>query len=163
MKATTVLLLSYALACSGALALPPSPVLADLNSLKVKKFIVRTDQISAPLRGALAKTFHQKALQLGNPKDLIGGAVTYTGDPERLAPYRRLIFVFETQRYAYIYYEKGDPELSAICLIYDISVPDHPQFVWGGGDLHRPFARNPSDVRERVVRRKLWDDKPYIW
>lgn len=145
------------------LAAPPQGPLTELNSSNAGKVTVRVDELSLPLRKSLAKTFHQKILQLGNPGDLIGGAVTYTGDPARFAPYRRLIFAFETQHYAFVYYESGDPELSASCLIFDITNAQHPRFVWGGADLHRPFARNLSELRTRLARGKLWDDKPYIW
>lgn len=163
MKGTKIILFICAVGCSNLCALPPSGAVADLKALKPIKVVTRVDQLSAPLRKSLARTFHQKTLQLGNPGDLIGGAVTYRGDPARLAPYRRLIFAFETQRHAFVYYESGDPELSASCLIYDTTNSSHPRFVWGGADLHRPFARNPSELRARISGGKLWDDKPYIW
>jgi hypothetical protein len=164
MKAATMFsAFCFAGVCSNVIAGPPPAALAELKLLKLSKLMVRVDQIPSPLREVLAKTFHQKVLKLGNPQDLIGGAVTYTGDPARFAPYRRLIFAFETQRYAFVYYESGDPELSASCLIFDITNSQHPRFIWGGADLHRPFARNPLELRERIARGKLWDDKPYIW
>jgi hypothetical protein len=124
---------------------------------------LKVDQLPVPLRNSLGRTFHQKVLQLGNPRDLIGGAVTYTGDAARFAPHRRLIFAFNTQRYAFVYYEKGDPELGAACLIFDTTKLEHPRLVWGGVDLDRPFARNVSELRTRITHGKLWDDHPYIW
>jgi len=163
MKACTLVLTWFAVSSAGLLGAPPAPALTELNSSKLTKFMVRTDQLPSPLRRALAKTFHQNDLKLGNPGELVGGSVTYTGDPARSAPYRRLIFAFETQRYAYVYYQKGDPENGAACLIFDITDARRPRFVWGGADLETHFARNPSELRNRIQHGKLWDDHPYIW
>jgi hypothetical protein len=63
-------------------------------------------------------------VKVANPSDLIGGAVTYTGDPARSAPYRRLVFAFETPSFYVVYYQKGDPENAHATLIF--SKRDHP-------------------------------------
>lgn len=146
-----------------ATAAPPPDVMKELTSGNLRMIGRRVDDIGPELRAALAKTFHQRRLELGNPNAAIGGAVTYTGDPARSAPYRRLIFAFKTLNYAFVYYESGDPELSASCLVFDAQVQNEPRLVWGGADLKRPFARNPSELRIRIRNGKLFDDHPYVW
>src|SRR4051812_30504089 len=83
-------------AVSTVSAVPPQSLRQELTHLQVLRKISTVAAMPAPLKASLTKTFHQNSLQLGNPSGLVGGAVTYTGDPARNAPYRRLLFAFET-------------------------------------------------------------------
>jgi hypothetical protein len=143
-------------------ALPEGP-LKELMSGKIKKTITHVAGMPPPLQRALAKTFHQECLELADPGHMIGGSVTYTNDPARLAPHRRLIFAFETEKHAFIYYESGDPENSPACVVFDIEDPQSPRFVWGGADMKRPFAKNPRQLRAKILGAKLADNYSFIW
>jgi len=144
-----------------ASALPPQSVRQELTHLQVLRTISTVAAMPAPLKASLTKTFHQKSLQLGNPSDLIGGAVTYTGDPARNAPYRRLIFAFETPSFYVVYYQHGDPENAQSALV--LTKQDHPpRLAWGGADLNAA-ARSPHELATRILKGKVWDDRPYIW
>jgi hypothetical protein len=162
-KASYLLLFSLAsIEATQALALPPRQVREELANLKVMHTLPGVGTFPAALKTSLAKTFHQRLLELGNPSDLIGGAVTYTGDPARSAPYRRLVFAFETPSFYVVYYKKGDPENAHAALVF--TKPNHaPRLVWGGGDLNTAAARSPHELATRILKGKLWDDKPYIW
>jgi hypothetical protein len=141
--------------------LPPAELRQELTQLHRVPTITSVGALPAPLKTSLAKTFHQKSLQLGNPSDLIGGSVTYTGDPARNAPYRRLVFAFETDNFYIVYYEHGDPENAQSALAF--TKRDHsPKLAWGGADL-KSRARSPQEVATRILKGKLWDDHPYIW
>src|SRR5690348_15710543 len=105
-------------AVSTASALPPPSVHQKLTHLQVLRTMRTVAAIPVPLKASLAETFHQKSLQLGNPSDLIGGSVTYTGDPARNAPCRRLLFAFETPTFYVVYYQHGDPENAQSALVF---------------------------------------------
>jgi hypothetical protein len=144
-----------------ASALPSPEVRQELEHLQVMRSLPSVGTLPAPLKTSLAKTFRQKSLQLGNPSDLIGGAVTYTGDPARFAPYRRLIFAFETSSFYVVYYQHGDPENAQSALVF--TKRHHPpRLAWGGADLKNP-AKSPQELAKRILKGKVWDDKPYIW
>jgi hypothetical protein len=148
-------------AATHALASPPSQLRQELAQLHGARSITSVAALPSALKASLAKTFQQKSLQLGNPSGLIGGSVTYTGDPARNAPYRRLVFAFETPSFYIVYYEHGDPENAQSALAF--TKRDHPpKLAWGGADLN-PRARSPHAVATRILEGKLWDDKPYIW
>ena len=148
-------------AASTASALPPPSVRQELTHLQVLRRISTVAAMPAPLKASLAKTFHQKSLQLGNPSDLIGGAVTYTGDPARNAPYRRLLFAFETPSFYVVYYQHGDPENAQSALVF--TKRNHPpKLAWGGADLKNP-AKSPQELAQRILKGKVWDDEAYIW
>ena len=151
------------LECSNLFGALPQEPLLELKSGKIKRTMTKVEDIPAPLRTALAKTFQQNSLELGNPHDRIGGSVTYTGDPSRRAASRRLIFAFETKQYAFVYYESGDPENSAACLVFSVSNPQSPRFVWGGADMKKPFAKSPAQLRAKILHGKLPDNFPFIW
>ena len=157
-----LLLISLAfIPAATAFALPPPHVREELAKLHVVRSVSSVGALPAPLRTSLAKTFHQKSLELGNPSDLIGGAVTYTGDPARNAPYRRLIFAFETPSFYVVYYQHGDPENAQSALVF--TKQGHPpKLAWGGADLNAA-ARSPHELATRILKGKVWDDKPYIW
>jgi hypothetical protein len=149
-------------AATRASATPPAQLRQELAQVTRRAQIVTSvAALPAPLKASLAKTFHQKSLQLGNPSDLIGGSVTYTGDPARNAPYRRLVFAFETPSFYVVYYEHGDPENSQSALAFTKS-HHPPKFAWGGADL-KSRARSPREIATRILKGKVWDDKPYIW
>jgi hypothetical protein len=158
-----LLLFSFAsVEATEALALPPRQVREELANLKVKHTLPRVGTLPSPLKTSLAKTFHQRSLELGNPSDLIGGAVSYTGDPARSAPYRRLVFAFETPNFYVVYYQKGDPENAHATLIF--TKRDYPpKLAWGGADLKTDAAGSPHELATRILKGKVWDDKPYIW
>src|SRR5437868_5203612 len=139
------LLLSLILiAASEVSAVPPPQVRQELVHLQVVRSLPSVQALPTPLKKSLAKTFHQKSLQLGNPSDLIGGAVTYTGDPARNAPYRRLVFAFETPSFYVVYYQHGDPENAQSALVF--TKQDHPpRLAWGGADLNAA-ARSPHEL-----------------
>jgi hypothetical protein len=148
-------------AATTASALPPPSVRQELTHLQLLRTISTVAAMPAPLRASLAKTFHQKSLQLGNPSDLIGGAVTYTGDAARNAPYRRLLFAFETPSFYVVYYQHGDPENAQSALVF--TKRNHPpKFAWGGADL-KNAAKSPHELAQRILKGKVWDDAAYIW
>jgi hypothetical protein len=139
----------------------PPQVRQELAHLQIVRSLPNVGALPLRLQTSLAKTFHQKSLQLGNPSDLIGGAVTYTGDPARNAPYRRLVFAFETPSFYVVYYQHGDPENAQSALVFT-KRDRPPRLAWGGADLKAP-ARSPTELAERILKGKVWDDKPYIW
>src|SRR5438132_404721 len=148
-------------AASSASALPPPPVRQELAHLQVLRTMSALGAMPAPLKASLTKTFHQKSLQLGNPSDLIGGAVTYTGDLARNAPYRRLLFAFETPSFYVVYYQHGDPENAQSALVF--KKRNHPpKLAWGGADLKNP-VKSPQELAQRILKAKVWDDEAYIW
>jgi hypothetical protein len=157
-----ILLVSLALVpAARASASPPPQVREELANLRVVRTLSRVPALPAPLKTSLAKIFHQKSLELGNPSDLIGGSVTYTGDPARNAPYRRLLFAFETPSFFVVYYQHGDPENAYSALVF--TKQDHsPKLAWGGADLNAA-AQSPQELATRILKGKVWDDKPYIW
>jgi hypothetical protein len=155
-------LLGLALIASSDTSASPSPqVRQELANLQVVRSFPNVRTLPALLKTSLAKTFHQKSLALGNPSDLIGGAVTYTGDPARFAPYRRLVFAFETPIFYIVYYQHGDPENAQSALIFS-KRDKPPKLAWGGADL-QSAARSPQELVKRILKGKVWDDKPYIW
>jgi hypothetical protein len=149
------------IAAAKASALPPPEVRQELTQLHVVRNLPSVQTLPATLKTSLTKTFHQKSLQLGNPSDLIGGAVTYTGDPARFAPYRRLVFAFETPSFYVVYYQHGDPENAQSALVFT-KRDRPPRLAWGGADLKNP-AKSPQELAKRILKGKVWDDKPYIW
>ena len=155
-----LLSLTFAIA-SDASAAPPPQVRQELVQLQLVRRLPSVRSLPVPLKSSLAKTFHQKSLELGNPSDLIGGAVTYTGDPARLAPYRRLVFAFETPSFYIVCYEHGDPENAQSALVFS-KRDNPPKLVWGGADLKKP-ARSPQELAKRILNGKVWDDQAYLW
>ena len=142
---------------------PPPEVQSELSQLRVHRITHRVQSLPGSLQTALARLFEQKSLELGNPNDPIGGSVTFTGDPDRFAPYRRLIFAFDTKHFHFIYDEHGDPENSANVLVFAKAQRGEPKFAWGGVDLRRPFAKNPQELRSRILRGNLFDNKDFVW
>jgi hypothetical protein len=120
-------------AASTASALPPPSVCQELTHLQVLRTISTVAAMPAPLKASLTKTFHQKSLQLGNPSDLIGSAVTYTGDPENA----QSALVFTKRNHL-------------------------PKLAWGGADL-KNLAKSPQELAQRILKGKVWDDEAYIW
>lgn len=156
--------LGFFLAFCGSRAAPPPSVQQDLTNLGLVETVTDVARLPRNVRAALARTFHQKSLRLGNPSDRISGAVTYPGDPDANAPYRRLIFAFRTHGFFYVYYEKGDPELSAACLAFPGLSLNSVKLIWGGADLNRGFAKNPQQLATRVLAgKKIFDDRAYYW
>jgi hypothetical protein len=155
------LLAVFVAAATHASASPPAQLRQELAQLRSAHTITNVAALPASLRASLAKTFQQKSLQLGNPSDLIGGSVTYTGDPARNAPYRRLAFAFETPSFYIVYYEHGDPENAQSALAFT-KRDNPPKLAWGGADL-KSRARSPREVAARILKGQVWDDKPYIW
>jgi hypothetical protein len=149
-------------AATQASATPPTQLRQELAQVTRRAQVVTSvAALPAPLKASLAKTFQQKSLELGNPSDLIGGAVTYTGDPARDAPYRRLLFAFETTSFYVVYYQHGDPENAQSALVF--TKRSHPsKLAWGGADLKNP-AKSPQELAQRILKGKVWDDEAYIW
>jgi hypothetical protein len=138
-------------------ASPPKALMSDLTTTPLDRAITRVKDLPPRLQTALAKTFIQDKLYLGNPKEPIGGELLVSGD--RQYPERRLIFAFETLRYYIVYVEYGPPAVHASVLVFDKTI----RFVWGGVDLRMPpFAASPKEVAKMIKLRKFREGR-FIW
>jgi len=131
--------------------------MSDLTATSFDRSITRVKDLPSRLQTALAKTFVQDKLYLGNPNQPIGAELLVKGD--RQYPERRLIFAFETAKYHIVYVEYGPPAVHASILVFDKAM----RFVWGGVDLRMPpFAASPNQLAKMIRSGKLRDGR-FIW
>jgi hypothetical protein len=149
-------------ASDAALATPRAGVTQDISELRIVRALPTVSTMPPHLRRALAHAFEMPRLELANPgtryKEM--ASFYYSGDPEAGLPERRLVLAFETPHYYFVYYEAGHP-WHAGALAFSKS--PRVQLVWGGADLHRPYASSPRQLRMRILRHRLLDDRKYIW
>jgi hypothetical protein len=161
----TSLMVGTVLICHVAVAAPPSSVRTELAHVATPPVITRVAALPPPLRRSLARAFRAPRLELAS----VGERVRETdfhivGDPESdadaRAPYRRLIFAFETSRHYVVYYEHRAPIAGTALAFTKDRVP---KFVWGGVDFDEPWAKSPRALARRILRNRLIDDKPFYW
>jgi hypothetical protein len=118
-------------------------------------------KLPVPLKLALAQTFVQRRLDLGDPSQPIGNEILIAGDPQY--PLRRLLFAFETQRYYVAYVEYGPPAVHASALVFEKTKAQPSRLVWGGVDLRMPpFAASPNELAKQILAGKLREGR-FIW
>lgn len=145
-----------------ASASPPKAVMSDLAGVPFGRTMTSVSELPRRLKSALARTFLQKTLYLGNPDEPIGAEVITAGMPQN--PDRRLIFAFETSAHYIVYVEYGPPAVHASALVFEKAKAGSLPFVWGGVDLRMPpFAKTPLELAKRIRGGKLRDERVFIW
>ncbi|HKP03479.1 MAG TPA: hypothetical protein VJU77_08985 [Chthoniobacterales bacterium] len=143
-----------------AWASPPKNLLIDLNDKSYGKEVVSVQKLPNHLKSALARTFVQDRLDLGNPTEPIGEELSVAGQPRY--PDRRLIFAFETAHYYIVYLEYRPPAVHASILVY-AKVNGKIPLVWAAVDLRMPpFAKNRKELATLVKAGKLREGR-FIW
>ena len=118
----------------------------------------------APLRAALASTFHQPRLELANPGERWAGNVAVINEGEKLPAGRRLLFAFETSDLYVVYVEYSPPAVHTAVLIFDKSSRSRPAFVWGGTDLQlKPPARGAKDLIRMIGGNRFEEEAGTVW
>jgi hypothetical protein len=141
----------------------PSSIEYDLANPRVGEVKTRVDALPHWLQAALARTFKQKKLYLGNPNDPLAEELLIEG--QREYPARRLLFAFESSSYYTVYVEYGLPTVHASVLVFDKPGPKRTSghLVWGAADLRRPFARDRTALLDRIKRATLFERPGLIW
>jgi hypothetical protein len=144
-----------------AMAAPPKGLISDLVGLAPNRGITSVGQLPPDLKLALAKTFDQKTLYLGDPNEPIGEEIIVGG--RRQYPDRRMIFAFQTPKYYVVYVEYRPPAVHASALVFERKNPASLRLVWGGVDLRMPpFAKSPGELARLIVAGKLREGQ-FIW
>jgi hypothetical protein len=142
-------------------ASPPKAIVSDLARPSIGRRMTHVEELPTSLKSALARTFVQTTLYLGNPNQPLGEELSIGGKPH--FPDRRLIFVFETSKFYVVYVEYGPPAVHASALVFDKTKAESLRFVWGGVDLRMPpFAASPGELAKRILAGKLRDGR-FIW
>lgn len=145
----------------GVVSAAPPAIMRDLARPAIRGLTTRVENLPPSLRSALAHTFAQKKLYLGNPNQPLGGELAVAGKPD--FPERRLVFAFESPNYYAVYVEYGPPAVHASILVFDKSKRKSPRLVWGAVDLHRPFAATRDEILRRIARGTLREEPGIIW
>jgi hypothetical protein len=100
---------------------------------------------------------------MGNPGDPLAEELLIEGQQEY--PARRLVFAFESSSYYTVYVEYGLPNVHASVLVFDKPGPKHTSghLVWGAADLRRPFARDRTNLIDRIKKAALFERPGLIW
>jgi hypothetical protein len=154
-------ILALCLSLHAARASAPPEVVRDLTDPRVGEMITRVQSLPRPVQSALARIFVQKQLYLGNPDQPLGVELSLPGQPD--FPGRRLIFAFESPNYYVVYFETGPPAVHASVLVLDRPGRKSPRLVWGAADLHKPFARNRTELLRRLKSGRLFEHAKMIW
>jgi hypothetical protein len=141
-------------------AVPPE-VMRDLAGPQADKLVTQVQNLPLPVQLALARTFRQSKLYLGNPSQPLGVELSLPSQAD--FPARRLIFGFESPKYYVIYYEVGPPAIHASVLVLNKRDRKSLRLVWGAADLHRPFAQDRSGLVRRIASGKLFEHRRMIW
>lgn len=143
------------------LASPPKGLVSELTGAQLGRGVTSVKKLPVPLKLALAQTFVQRRLDLGDPSQPIGNEILIAGDPQY--PQRRLLFAFETQRYYVAYVEYGPPAVHASALVFEKTKAQPSRLVWGGVDLRMPpFAASPNELAKQILAGKLREGR-FIW
>lgn len=142
-------------------ASPPRAVGDSLIKNPVDSVVRRVEQIPASLKTALARTFAQQVLYLGNPDQPLGEELSVPDRKESAD--RRLLFAFRSSGYYVVYVEYSPPAVHGAVMIYDTRTKRLPQFVWGAVDLNETYARSPRELIRRIMDRKLIEPPKVIW
>jgi hypothetical protein len=143
------------------LASPPKAIVSDLAEVSLNQGITSVPELPPKLKGALAKTFGQRTLYLGNPNEPLGDEILVAGRPHY--PDRRLIFAFQTPKYYVVYVEYRPPAVHASALVFGKTKAESLPFVWGGVDMRMPpFAKSPGKLAKLIRAGKLREGR-FIW
>lgn len=145
-------------------AAAPQALKRDLSDLSSEKMMLTVDSMPAQLKRTLARTFHQKKLEMSDPQGPLGSTeLIMAGDRRGFAPMRRLLFAFETKHFYYVYYEKGHPEGGASPIVFRKHQDGTASFVWGGFDENAHYAKKPQELASRILAGRIRDNLPFIW
>ncbi|HVD94556.1 MAG TPA: hypothetical protein VNE84_00270 [Candidatus Limnocylindria bacterium] len=181
-KTTTVLLALLLGFARQGLAMPPKVGIDDFSHLQVQRVVMSVESMPKELRHALAKIFHQATLSVANPNENLRNEITAGMEPEHYYPHRtkngeliivgpvnpsspdrRLLFGFETTQFFYVYYRQAHPS-SAACLVFAKGGSRKRPLLWGGADIRMPsYAQTPEQLRTRILKNRLYDDKNFFW
>jgi hypothetical protein len=143
------------------LASPPRGLVSELAGAHLGRRMTSVKELPVQLKLALAKTFVQRRLYLGDPSQPIGAEILTAGAPQY--PERRLIFAFETPKYYVVYIEYGPPAVHASALVFEKTKAESLRLVWGGVDLRMPpFAASPNELAKQILAGKLREGR-FIW
>jgi hypothetical protein len=143
------------------LAYPPKAFVSDLAEVSLNRGVTSVPELPPKLKLALAKTFGQRTLYLGNPNEPLGAEIVFAGSPQH--PDRRLIFAFETPKYYVVYVEYRPPAVHASALVFGKTKAGSLPLVWGGVDLRMPpFAKSPGELAKVIRAGKLREGRS-IW
>lgn len=142
-------------------AAPPKTFVLDLAEVSLNRGMISVAELPPKLKVALAKTFGQRTLYLGNPDEPLGDEILVVGSPQH--PDRRLIFAFQTPKYYVVYVEYRPPAVHASVLVFGKTSAKALPLVWGGVDLRMPpFAKSPRELAKLIRTGKLREGR-FIW
>ena len=142
----------------------PASVSRDLCREQAFESIARQNRLPTNVRAALAKAFQQRKLFIADPGEKFQQTDFVIVKPgERKLPTRRLLFAFRTSEHLVVYYESVSAGLGANALVFAIRGAG-AKLLWGGVEVdHDKLARNPAELKQRICKGRLIDDRAFIW